>query len=85
VQFPVCQSNVLHMVQGTLDLAVRRHVIPGHQVVIPGHQVVGIDLKTYRPTAEEWSAQNAPWVSVTDEQVRHLARTGKNGATRSFP
>jgi hypothetical protein len=57
----------------------------GARHVIPGHQVVGIDLKTYRPTAEEWSAQNAPWVSVTDEQVRHLARTGKNGATRSFP
>jgi hypothetical protein len=54
------------MVQGTLDLAVRRHVIPGHQVV-------GIDLKTYRPTAQEWAAQNAPWVFVSDEQARKLA------------
>ncbi len=74
----VYRSNVLRMVQGTLDLAVRRHVIAGHQVV-------GIDLKTYRPTAGEWAAKNAPWVFVTDEQARHLAegititRTGKNG------
>jgi hypothetical protein len=44
----VYRSNILRMVQGTLDLAVRRHVIPGHQVV-------GIDLKTYRPTAQEWA------------------------------
>jgi integrase len=75
------------MVQGTLDLAVRRHVIPGHQVV-------GIDLKTYRPNAEEWAARNAPWVFVTDEQVRHLAdgitvtttdATGKAPARRRRP
>ena len=62
----VYRSNVLRMVQGTLDLAVRRHVIPGHQVV-------GIDLRTYRPTAEEWAARSAPWVFVTDEQARQLA------------
>jgi integrase len=62
----VYRANVLRMVQGTLDLAVRRHVIPGHQVV-------GIELKTYRPNAEEWAAMNAPWVFVTDEQVRQLA------------
>ena len=77
----VYRSNVLRMVQGTLDLAVRHHVIPGHQVV-------GIELKTYRPTAEEWAAQNAPWVFVTDEQARQLAegitvtRAGKNGKAR---
>ena len=35
----VYRSNVLRMVQGTLDLAVRSHVISGHQVA-------GIDLKT---------------------------------------
>jgi integrase len=77
----VYRSNVLRMVQGTLDLAVRRHLIPGHQVV-------GIDLKTYRPTAEEWAAANAPWVFVTDEQARKLAegisvtRTARNGKPR---
>jgi integrase len=77
----VYRANVLRMVQGTLDLAVRRHVIPGHQVV-------GIDLKTYRPNAEEWAARNAPWVFVTDVQARQLAegitvtRTGKKGKAR---
>jgi integrase len=75
------RSNVLRMITGTLDLAVRRHVIPGHQVV-------GIELRTYRPTAEEWAAQNAPWVFVTDAQVRALAegtivtRPGKKGSAR---
>lgn len=77
----VYRANVLRMVQGTLDLAVRRHLIPGHQVV-------GIELKTYRPTAEEWAVANAPWVFVTDAQVRALAegisvtRAGKNGTAR---
>jgi hypothetical protein len=78
----VYRASVLRMVQGTLDLAVRRHVIPGHQVV-------GIELKTYRPTAAEWAAQNAPWVLVADEQVRHLAggitvtSAGKDGTART--
>jgi hypothetical protein len=77
----VYRANVLRMVQGTLDLAVRRHVIPGYQVV-------GIDLRTYRPNAEEWAAQNAPWVFVTDKQVRQLAegitvtRADKKGTVR---
>jgi hypothetical protein len=77
----VYRANVLRMITGTLDLAVRRHVIPGHQVV-------GIELKTYRPTAEEWAAANAPWVFLTDEQARQLAdgitvtRVGKKGTSR---
>ena len=45
----VYRANVLRMVAATLNLAVRRHVIPGHQVV-------GIDLKTYRPNAGPASA-----------------------------
>jgi integrase len=75
------RSNVLRMITGTLVLAVRRHVIPGHQVV-------GIELRTYRPNAEEWAAQNAPWVFVTDAQARALAegttvtRAGKKGSAR---
>ena len=75
------RGTVLAMIRGTLDLAVRRHVIPGHSVT-------GIELKTYRPTAEQWAAQNAPWVFVTDEQARILAdgttvtRSGKNGKPR---
>jgi integrase len=79
----VYRANVLRMVQGTLDLAVRRHLIPGHQVV-------GIDLKTYRPTAEEWAAANAAWVFVTDAQARQLAdgltitRTDKKGNARTY-
>jgi integrase len=62
----VYRSNVLRIIQGTLDLAVRRRMIPGHHVV-------GIELKTYRPTAAEWAEMNAPWVFVTDEQARRLA------------
>jgi hypothetical protein len=79
----VYRANVLRMVTGTLDLAVRRHLIPGHQVV-------GIELKTYRPTAEERAAANAPWVFVTDAQARALAegitvtRTGKKGKPRTY-
>ncbi len=34
---------------------------------------MGIDLKTYRPNAEEWATIDAPWVFVTDAQVRQLA------------
>jgi hypothetical protein len=77
----VYRSNVLRMITGPLDLAVRRHVIPGHQVV-------GIELKTYRPTAEEGAEQNAPWMFVTDEQVRAVAegitvtRADKKGKAR---
>jgi integrase len=72
------RGTVLAMIRGTLDLAVRRHLIPGHTVV-------AIELKTYRPTAEQWAQKNAPWVFVTDEQARILAdgitvtRTDKNG------
>jgi integrase len=58
--------NVLRIVRGTLDRAVRRHVIPGHLFA-------DVKLKTYRPTAEEYAERNAPWVFVTDAQARALA------------
>jgi len=72
------RTNVLRMIRGTLDLAVRRRVIPGHAIT-------GLELKTRRLTAEQWAAANAPWVFVTDAQARILAdgikvtRTDKNG------
>ena len=60
------RSTVLRMVRGTLDLAVRRHVIPGH----PGGGDRPEDLPAHR---REWAAQNAPWVFVTDAQARTAA------------
>jgi hypothetical protein len=60
------RTRLLRMVRGTLDLAVAEDLIPGHRMA-------AVKLKTYRPNAEEWARQNAPWVFITDAQAAMLA------------
>jgi hypothetical protein len=60
------RTRLLRMVRDTLDQAVA-------EGLIPGHRIASVQLKTYRPNAEEWARSNAPWVFITDDQARMLA------------